>query len=154
MRIILTALLVSAAAPAFAEQSLISTTTVTVEQVYATKNLRDPLLPATAYGDTKGRGPAAKGAQPAVAASSFTIYNLALTGIMEDSRGRLAFLRDTASGALYMLRSGRITDSKNKPVPGVSGVVKGKQVVLMTDDKKVNQLSLREKSEQAPGSEK
>lgn len=153
MRIFLAAILLTAAIPACAQQSLITTTTVTVEQLYVTKNLRDPLLASTVYGDSKGRDKL-KGAQAGVAASSFTIYNLALTGVMEDSRGRIALLRDTATGALYKLQSGRITDSKNRPVPGVSGVVKGKQVVLMTEDKKVNQLNLHERSEQVAGPER
>ena len=144
MRIILALLFITPALPA-AAQTVISTTTLTVEQLYNPVNTRDPLLPATAFGDSKGGAKAAKAGQPAVKVSSFTIYGLTLTGIMEDSRGRQALLRDTNTGALYLLKAGRLTDSKKKTVPGVSGVIKGKQVILMTDDKKVNQLNLREK---------
>ncbi len=125
-------------------QVVVSTPVVTVEQVYKPVSLRDPLIPSAVYGDSKGSGkPAAVQAQ--TAASTFTVYGLALTGIMEDSSGRQALLRDIATGSLYTLRGARLFDSKKKAVPGVSGVVKGSQVVLMTEDKKIHQLSLREK---------
>ncbi|MEI7528415.1 MAG: hypothetical protein WCK76_05670 [Elusimicrobiota bacterium] len=139
----LTVLLAAAAQPA-AAQVPVSTAAVTVDQVYKPVNLRDPLLPSSVYGDSKGKARPA-GAQPAVVSATFTVYGLALTGIMEDSRGRQALLRDTATGGLYTLKGGRLLDSKKKAVPGVSGVVKGRQVVLMTEDKKIHQLTLREK---------
>lgn len=139
--------LLPCAAPA-AAQIAVSTPVATVEQVYKPVNKRDPLLAATVYGDQKGTGEnkAPKGAdgKPAeVVKGTFSVYGLTLTGIMEDSRGREALLRD-ASGTLYTLKAGRITDSKKKLVPGISGVVKGKQVILMTEDKKVHHLNLRE----------
>ncbi|MBI5743832.1 MAG: hypothetical protein HY952_04730 [Elusimicrobia bacterium] len=152
MNLILTALLLSFAAPAPA-QVFVSTPAATVDQLYKPVNLRDPLLPATVFGDQKApssapkqeqaAGPAA--AAPAVAKGSFTVYGLVLTGVLEDASGRQALLRDQATGLLYMLKAGRLLDSKKKAVPGVSGVVKGKQVILMTEDKKVHQLNLREK---------
>jgi hypothetical protein len=125
-----------------AAQVAVSTPALTVEQAYKPVNARDPLLPATAFGDQKGTGKiiAAAGIQK----GTFTVYGLTLTGIMEDSRGRQALLRDSATGALYTLRAGRLIDSKKKMMPGISGVVKGKQVILMTEDKKVHQLNLRE----------
>jgi hypothetical protein len=137
--------LAAAALPASA-QVAVSTPALTVEQVYKPLNLRDPLVPSTIYGDTMlGKSTPAAGVQPSVATTTFTVYGLALTGIMEDSRGRQALLRDTATGSLYTLKGGRLIDSKKKAVPGVSGVVKGSQVILMTEDKKVHQLNLRGK---------
>lgn len=144
MHLTLTALFIGLAAPA-AAQVAVSTPALTVEQAYKPVNGRDPLLPATVYGDQKG-GEKAKPQGPASASvekGTFSVYALTLTGIMEDSRGREALLRD-GSGSLYTLKSGRLTDSKKKAVPGVTGVVKGKQVILMTDDKKVHHLNLRE----------
>lgn len=143
----LTALLLTLPAPA-AAQVLVSTPALTVEQAYKPSNTRDPLVISTVYGDQKGTGDAKKAAPgdpkaAAVEKGTFSVYALKLTGIMEDSRGREALLRDT-SGAVYTLKAGRLTDSKKKPVPGVSGVVKGKQVTLMTEDKKVVHLNLRE----------
>ncbi|OIO04893.1 MAG: hypothetical protein COX65_04125 [Elusimicrobia bacterium CG_4_10_14_0_2_um_filter_56_8] len=140
MRFILTLLFVSGAATASA-QVAVSTPAVTVEQAYKPGNTRDPLIPATVYGDQKGTGKLGKG--QAVEKGTFTIYGLTLTGIMEDSRGRQALLRD-AAGDVYTLKAGRLTDGRKKLVPGVSGVVKGKQVILMTEDKKVHRINLRE----------
>ena len=140
---ILTILAALLAAPA-AAQVAVSTQPLTVEQAYKPVNARDPLLPATAFGDQKGTGKIGGGAAASVQKGTFTVYGLTLTGILEDSRGRQALLRDSATGALYTLRAGRLIDSKKKMVPGISGVVKGKQVILMTEDKKVHQLNLRE----------
>lgn len=139
--------LLACAAPA-AAQVQVSTPALTAEQAYKPSNQRDPLVASTVYGDQKGTGEAKRAAagdnkSSAVEKGTFSVYGLKLTGIMEDSRGREALLRD-AAGAVYMLKSGRLTDSKKKVVPGVSGIVKGKQVTLMTDDKKVLHLNLRE----------
>ena len=147
MRSILITLLICSAAPA-AAQVAVSTAApaipLTTEQAYRPSNGRDPLVPATVSGDTKGSAvPKAKGQAQAVVSSTFNVYGLALTGIMEDSSGRQALLRD-AAGNLYTLKAGHITDAKKKTIPGVSGVVKGKQVILMTEDKKVHHLNLRE----------
>ena len=143
MRFTLTLLFISCAAPVPA-QVAVSTPPATVEQTYRPVNARDPLVPATVYGDQKGTGkPKEKKSSAAVEKGTFTVYGLTLTGIMEDSRGREALLRD-AAGAVYALKAGRLTDAKKKPVPGVSGVIKGKQVILMTEDKKVHHLNLRE----------
>jgi len=139
-------ILLSCAAPA-AAQVQVSTPALTAEQAYKPSNQRDPLVTSTVYGDQKGTGETKKlpagDKGPAVEKGTFSVYGLKLTGIMEDSRGREALLRD-AAGAVYTLKSGRLTDSKKKAVPGVSGIVKGKQVTLMTDDKKVLHLNLRE----------
>jgi hypothetical protein len=143
MHLILTALFVSCASPA-AAQVVVSTPALTVERAYKPVNPRDPLVPATVFGDQKGgEGKRGSSAASDVAKGTFTVYGLTLTGIMQDSGGRQALLRDE-SGNRYTLKAGRLTDSKNKPVPGVSGVVKGKQVILMTEDKKVHHLNLRE----------
>ncbi|HNW43325.1 MAG TPA: hypothetical protein PKI19_02405 [Elusimicrobiales bacterium] len=139
----LTVLFAATALPA-AAQVAVSTPAVTVEDIYKPLTQRDPLIPSTVYGDSMGKIKPA-GSVPAVAAASFTVYGLTLTGIMEDSGGRQALLRSPATGTLYTLKGGRLIDSKKKAVPGVSGVVKGRLVVLMTEDKQVHQLSLREK---------
>jgi len=145
MKFLITALLMSCAAGASA-QIAVSTPVATVEQMYRPVNPRDPLLPATVFGDQKGPGKtSASSSSPSLEKGTFTVYGLVLTGILEDSKNRQALLRDQSTGLLYTLKAGRLLDSKKKPVPGVSGVVKGKQVILMTEDKKVHQLNLREK---------
>lgn len=146
MRLKPTILLICCCAASAAAQVAVSTPAVTVDQAYAPVSARDPLLPSAVFGDQKGVAARPKGAAAAQAVEkgTFSVYGLTLTGIMEDSRGRQALLRD-AAGAVYTLKAGRLTDAKKKTVPGISGVVKGKQVVLMTEDKKVHQLNLREK---------
>lgn len=150
MRSILITLLIGSAVPAAAQVAVstaapaLPAAALTTEQAYRPSNGRDPLIPATVTGDTKGTAaPKPKGQAQAVVPSTFNVYGLALTGIMEDSSGRQALLRD-AAGSLYTLKAGHITDAKKKTIPGVSGVVKGKQVILMTEDKKVHHLNLRE----------
>ncbi|OGR42995.1 MAG: hypothetical protein A2X35_04535 [Elusimicrobia bacterium GWA2_61_42] len=147
MRFMIIALLTACAAGAHAQVAVSTTPVLTVDQVYKPVNPRDPLIPATMFGDQKGGGKAAKAeaSSQQVAKGSFTVYGLTLTGILEDSRGRQALLRDQVTGLLYTLKAGHLVDSKKKTVPGVSGLVKGKQVILMTEDKKVHQLNLREK---------
>ena len=146
MTSILTALFICSAAPA-AAQMAVSTPPATVEQAYHPASLRDPLLQSTVYGDQKGSGKlrSKKDAEAqSVSKDTFTVYGLTLTGIMDDPRGKQALLKD-AAGNLYTLKAGRLMDAEKKAVPGVSGVIKGKQVTLMTEDKKVQQLSLRER---------
>jgi hypothetical protein len=125
----------------------VSTGAVTVDQVYKPANPRDPLTAATMFGDQKGTGRSARAevSSTTVEKGSFTVYGLTLTGVLEDARGRQALLRDQSTGLLYTLKAGRLIDFKKRVVPGVSGVVKGKQVILMTEDKKVHQLNLRER---------
>jgi hypothetical protein len=117
----------------------------TVEEAYRPSNPRDPLRTATVYGNEHApKQKAAAVPAAGIAPSSFSIYNLSLTGIMEDSRSREAMLSDKSTGMNYTLRGGSLFDSRHKLLRGVSGVIKGKQVILMTEDKKVQQLNLHE----------
>jgi len=116
---------------------------VTVDQAYRPSNSRDPLKISTVFGDE--HAPKSKISLDELARSTFSVYNLTLTGILEDKRSKEAMLKDLTTGAVYTLKGGRVLDSKKKQLPGVSGVIKGKQVILMTKDKKVHQLNLREK---------
>jgi len=121
----------------------VSTPALTVEQAYKPPNTRDPLRLATMTGDE--HAPKAKAAISDLSRSTFSIYNLSFTGIMEDSRSKEAIFVDRTTGLSYILKGGRLLDSKKKQIPGVSGVIKGKQVILMTEDKKIHQLNLHEK---------
>lgn len=122
----------------------VSTKTLTVEQVWRPVSFRDPFAVSTVYGDeTKNLKPKTNSLD--VQKSSFSIYNLTLTGIMEDSKSKQALLTDSVTGSIYVLKSGKLFDSKKKEVKGVAGVVRGKQVVLMTEDKKVLPLKLYDK---------
>jgi len=121
----------------------VSTPVPTVEQVYRPPNMRDPLKLSTVFGNEHSPKSAALVAD--VSNSTFSVYNLSLTGIMEDSRSKEALIADKTTGRTYILKGGKLLDSKKKQMPGVTGVIKGKQVILLTEDKKVHQLNLREK---------
>ncbi len=120
-----------------------STQAVTVEQAYRPSNTRDPLKVSTVFGDE--HAPKTRAGSIELARSTFSVYNLTLTGILEDLNSKEAILTDLETGAVYILKGGRLLDSKKKQLPGVSGIIKGKQVILMTKNKKVHQLTLREK---------
>ncbi|MEA3307854.1 MAG: hypothetical protein U9Q34_08735 [Elusimicrobiota bacterium] len=120
----------------------VSTPTLTVKQVYKPVSLRDPLVPSTVFGDQKP-WPAVKTSD--VSKTTFSIYNLSLSGIMEDSTGKQAMLKDKNNRQIYILRFGKLVDTKKKTVAGVTGVIKGKQVILMTEDKKIFPVNLRGK---------
>jgi len=119
-----------------------STQSVTVEQLYNSASRRDPLVVSTVFADE--HGPKSKAGSTELARSTFSVYNLALTGILEDNSSKEAIFKDLATGAVYILSGGRLLDSKKKTQPGVSGVIKGKQVILSTEDKKIHQLNLHE----------
>ncbi|MCG2725390.1 MAG: hypothetical protein L6420_03865 [Elusimicrobia bacterium] len=120
----------------------VSTPPLTVEQVYAPVSFRDPMIISNVFGDQK-TWPAVKTSE--VSKTTFSIYNLSLSGIMEDSSGKQAMLKDTKTRQIYILRVGKLMDGKKKTVKGVTGVIKGKQVILMTEDKKIFPINLREK---------
>lgn len=128
--------------PAFADVG-VSTAALTVEQAYSAPKYRDPFIVSTVFGDE--HAPKSKAAISDLASSTFSVYNLSLVGIMEDSRSKEAMFSDKATGWVYVLKGGRLFDAQKKQVQGVSGVIKGKQVVLITQDKQVHQLNLREK---------
>jgi len=100
-------------------------------------HLRDPFMQlggSSGYGDQEGDIPV------------FSIHNLVLKGIMQDSSGDFALFVDAASGANYVLRKDVLYDIKRKPVPGVSGIIKPQQktVHLLTLDKDVQTFILGE----------
>ncbi|KAF0125110.1 MAG: hypothetical protein FD189_1869 [Elusimicrobia bacterium] len=115
--------------PSASAEVAVSTPPATVEGLYRPINARDPLVPSTFFGDHKPRfGGAAAAAE--IPLSSSTIGGLSLTGVMEDSSGRQAMLTDKASGAVYILKGGKLLDSRRKAVAGVRGAIRGKQVEL------------------------
>ncbi|MCK5105924.1 MAG: hypothetical protein KAQ76_00025 [Elusimicrobiales bacterium] len=120
----------------------VSTPVQTVEQVYNPVSLRDPMVVSEVFGDQK-TWPAVKKSE--ISKTTFSIYNLSLSGIMEDSSGKQAMLKDTKTMQIYVLRLGKLVDGKRKTVKGITGVIKGKQVILMTEDKKIFPINLREK---------
>ncbi|MBI4656008.1 MAG: hypothetical protein HY746_04570 [Elusimicrobia bacterium] len=116
--------------------TIVSTQVLRVEQIYRPVVYRDPLVQSTVYGDAKSKAaPEANAVE--IAKSTFTVYDLELTGLMEDSKGKQAML-------IFILKAGRLFDGKKNTVKGITGIIRGKQVVLMTEDKKVVPLNFQE----------
>lgn len=136
----------AAAAPATAPAAVpaplavaASTPTATISSIYTVEKLRDPF--------SKGGG--ASAAAKLFTADDFNIHNLSLRGIMKDASSDYALLSDPEFGVSFILRKGKLYDSKNKLVPGVSGRidVKRKTVDLATLDKDVQVFRLGEEEE-------
>ena len=133
--------------PAEPEQKVSSATAtaVTVGQIYKAENMPDPFIPVTGggSGDTPRIQLQQQGDQ--TVAPVFSIHDLVLTGIMEETKGKQALLRNPGTGLSYTLTGGKLFDQKKKPVRGVTGIIKGRQVILMTDaDEDVQTLTLHE----------
>lgn len=123
--------------------TIVSTQILSVEQIYRPVVYRDPLVQSTVYGDAKSKAaPEANAVE--IAKSTFTVYDLELTGLMEDSKGKQAMLTDSKTGTVFILKAGRLFDGKKNTVKGITGIIRGKQVVLMTEDKKVVPLNFQE----------
>ncbi len=108
--------------------------------IYTAERLRDPFQRVTA----SGGGIAGRTFAP----EDFNIHNMTLRGIMRDAGSDYALLTDNTFSVSFMLRKGRLHDSKGKPVPGVSGSIniRQKTVHLMTQDKDVQVFRLGEES--------
>lgn len=115
-----------------------------VKDVYQVGGQRDPFIPLT--------GGAA--ARPVAAASSFSekdgpvtinIHEAELKALMGTGKKLMALIHDPVSHTTYILKRGRLYDRKDKRVPGISGAIQGKSVLLMTKDKDVQWLKLEKK---------
>jgi hypothetical protein len=110
----------------------------TVQDLYPVEklHLRDPFIPL---------GGSSSGFQGGEIVE-FSIHNLVLKGIMRDPDGDFALFVDANSGSDYVLRKNTLYDSRNKPVPGVSGIIKPQQktVHLLTSDQDVQTFILGE----------
>ena len=119
----------------------IGASTQTVSSLYTGDRVRDPFLPA-AMGVTRSRrAEDAKTAGPVVV----DIHGMILRGIMKDAKIDYALFASEDGGS-YLLRGGKLYNERNKPVPGITGVIKLKQktVQLITSDKDVQVFRLGE----------
>lgn len=88
--------------------------------IYTAEKLRDPFMAG-------GGGAANASGKPFSIETDFNIHNLQLRGIMKDAAADYALFSDTAFGATFILRKGRLYDMKNKAVPGITGKLKIEQ---------------------------
>lgn len=71
---------------------------------------------------------------------SFEMEGLQVKGILEDKSGSRLAIVVSGGGASFMVHRGKILDGRGKAVPGITGVVKKKSVVLITSQKEVKEV--------------
>jgi len=69
------------------------------------------------------------------------IASLALKGIVQDAKGRMALL--TGGVNSYILKGGRLYDGRNKMVKKIAGVIKTDSVVIIGADRTVRELKTK-----------
>jgi hypothetical protein len=69
------------------------------------------------------------------------VSSLALKGIVQDARGRMALL--TSGVNSYILKGGRLYDGRNRMVKKIAGVIKTESVVIIGADRTVVELKTK-----------
>jgi hypothetical protein len=95
-----------------------SSSTLTPAQIYTVERLRDPF---SAPGAAGGAG------KTYSVETDFSIHNLSLRGVMKDPSSDYALFTDPNFGVSFILRNGKLYDSRNKIVPGVAGKLKTRE---------------------------
>ncbi|MCX5781599.1 MAG: hypothetical protein NT145_02685 [Elusimicrobia bacterium] len=103
-----------------------------VRYIYRGDLYRDPFFPITA----EMTGPQEGIVIPSLGA-------LVLTGIIRDRDQSIALLKGGSIG--YTLKNGRIYDSRQRLIKGMSGTIKAESVVIIAADRSKKEIRLREK---------
>lgn len=123
-----------------------------IDEIYGGTKLRDPFVRLGGAGVSAPAAAPTKEYDP----DDFTIHALELKGILRDKAGPMALIFDPGSNMSFILRGGKLYDSKKKAVPGITGSIKIEQktVTLMTADKDVQILRLGETAAESMAEEK
>lgn len=118
--------------------------TMTVASLYTGDRVRDPFQPAS----SGGRGSVRVEEKTDLGPPTVDIHALTLRGMLKDSSADYALFA-AETGEVFMLRSNRLYNERNKVVPGVTGRInlKQKRVELMTADKDVQTYLIGEPKE-------
>ncbi|MBI4395836.1 MAG: hypothetical protein HY548_01990 [Elusimicrobia bacterium] len=108
--------------------------------VYKADKMRDPFIPLV------GQGMAEFVPASSSTEGDFSPETVELKGMLKTKSGRWAVLRATG-GATFLVKEGKILDSKRKAVVGYVGIVKEKSLVLIGPDNKVTELKLKKDME-------
>lgn len=109
------------------------------EYAYQADRFRDPFVPLAGQG-AMDLPPISQDEQ------IFKANEMELKGIIGSRTGRMALLR-SAGGGIYVVKEGKILDSKRKPVNGFVGIVKEKSLVLIGPNNQVTELKLTKESD-------
>jgi Tfp pilus assembly protein PilP len=102
--------------------------------VYQGDRVRDPFIPLTGEYVSQSTN------------DEIIIPNLAalnLKGIFEDGKNTVAIVN--GGGITYMLKGSRLYDNRQRIVKGITGIIKKESVVLISADKTIKELKIREK---------
>ncbi len=72
-----------------------------------------------------------------------SLGTLALRGIIDDGRQKIAMI--SGNGAAYFLRDKRLFDTRQRLIPGYTGVIRADSVLLIAPDRTSKEFKLREK---------
>ena len=123
---------------------ILSTASKTAESIYKPVNMTDPVLPSNIYNSqTTNKKLPSQNKEPLknVNLSTATINNFILVGIVQFSNKKEALLKD-ASGALYIVKDGKIYDNKKNVLKGIKANIKGKQVTIIDEKNKEKPVEL------------
>jgi hypothetical protein len=143
-RALIAACLLALAGLGFAEEAAAPAAAAPKEPEYVYKGGRDPFIPLIGQGVGVG---AYAGGETGSEAGDFNASALELNGILKTRTGRWAVVRDP-SGASYLIKDGKIYDSKRKAVQGYVGIVKEKTLVVIGPNNQVTELALKKNEEE------
>ena len=112
-----------------------STTTVKQEPpkyVYRGDKFRDPFIPLTDSGYS---------AFISETVPTPSIGSLTLKGIIDDKNAKTAVI--TGGGNTFILRDGKLFDTKNRLIKGISGAIRKDSVLLTGPDRTSKEIFLR-----------
>lgn len=110
------------------------------KKLYKPVNLRNPMVRTSVFNPTTLNYEFYKSSSP-YGEALFNIDNIVLEGIMSNKNFKEALLRDRSSGAIYIVRNGRIYTLGRKQIEGYTAEILGKSVVLY-DKRKEKKIEL------------
>jgi hypothetical protein len=118
------------------EDVVISTSSLTVKEIYLPKNKRNPMVKSSVYGTTTKKYSLELST---TSINTYSLNNFVLNGIIKYENGREALLKNNITGEIFILKNSgnlkSLSDSK-KILKNVKGDIKGKSVVLYDSEKK------------------
>ena len=112
----------------------------TPQYLYPYAKKRDPFVPLIGNGQAFAEAEAEQ--QPKGTKEENELAKLELKGIMRYKDGKVAIISST-DGESYTLRSGRIYDQKNKKINGITGIIKERSIVLISNNNTIKELTLQ-----------
>jgi len=110
-------------------------------ELYHAGNLRDPFIPLSGSGGNSAWTTASDETAP-------ELTSLALKGIIQGKNDKIALVSDSSTGASFVVNQrGKLVNHKGKEIPGFVGILKGKSLILMTQDKQVRELTLTQEEQ-------